>query len=197
MNVQCQLNQLRGLIQLLRVEDENSDDDSDSDPILPSTTSVPSGPGCIKPKSSAESEPKQPKPSPYEKIDNGAEQLGWEDEGGVEEPFDLPQPEFKISYKQAVTTEDLYLGMSNKSPATASCEDIVLEIKLPDETVGIEMMTLNVTEKEVHFASPQYKTTIPLPYSVDPNQGKAVYNNDHKILKLTLRMKRELDFVNF
>lgn len=194
MNVDCQLNQLRGLMQLLRAEDEDSSD-SESEHILGAkkVTSLEAtgGPGAIKPKPKTESEAN--KPSPYDKLEDDVEKWDQLDEIHA----NLPQPEFKVSYKQAVTTEDLFLGMSNKTPSTVSCEDIVLEIKLPEETVGIDGMTLNVLENEVQFQSPKYQAKIPLPHPVDPNKGKAVYNNDHRVLKLTLRLKREYDYVNF
>ena len=33
---------------------------------------------------------------------------------------------YDVVYKQAVSTEDVFLGMGNKSPTTASCEDIIV-----------------------------------------------------------------------
>lgn len=33
---------------------------------------------------------------------------------------------YEMVYKQAVSTEDVFLGMGNKSPTTASCEDIIV-----------------------------------------------------------------------
>lgn len=33
---------------------------------------------------------------------------------------------YEIVYKQAVSTEDVFLGMGNKTPTTAGCEDIVV-----------------------------------------------------------------------
>lgn len=198
MNVECHLNQLRGLMQLLRTEDENNSDSEGESNTSPEQAV---GPSAVKPKkSSSEEKPKEP--SPYEKVEDTSScarknPQSWDEIEEEELENQYAQPEFKISYKQAVATEDLYLGLSNKTPSTASCEDIVLEIKVPDETVGIDGMTVDVTEKEVLFQSPKYRTKIPLPYEVDPNKGKAIYNSDHKILKLTLRMRRELDFVNF
>ena len=37
---------------------------------------------------------------------------------------------YDIVYKQAVTSEDMFLGMSNKTPATASCENMVVSVNL-------------------------------------------------------------------
>ena len=33
---------------------------------------------------------------------------------------------YDIVYKQAVTSEDMYLGMGNRTPATSSCEDMIV-----------------------------------------------------------------------
>lgn len=41
------------------------------------------------------------------------------------------QPDYEITYKQKVTTEDIFLQMGNKTPSTASCEDMVVKIILP------------------------------------------------------------------
>ena len=33
---------------------------------------------------------------------------------------------YDIVYKQAIATEDMFLGMSNRTPSTSSCEDMVV-----------------------------------------------------------------------
>ena len=45
---------------------------------------------------------------------------------------------YDIVYKQAVTSEDMFLGMSNKTPATASCENMTVS------ALYISYLTLNV-----------------------------------------------------
>lgn len=49
-------------------------------------------------------------------------------EGIVYDTKDDPriEPEYDISYKQKITTEDVFLQMGNKSPATASCEEMIV-----------------------------------------------------------------------
>ena len=37
-----------------------------------------------------------------------------------------PQPEYDMVFRQAVSAEDVYLGMGNKNPTTASCEELVV-----------------------------------------------------------------------
>ena len=35
---------------------------------------------------------------------------------------------YEILYKQAVTSEDMFLQMGNKTPLTSSCEDMVVSV---------------------------------------------------------------------
>lgn len=107
------------------------------------------------------------------------------------------QPEYQIVYKQAVTTEDIYLQMGLKTAATSSCEDMVIDIQLPEEIVTIDSMDLDVEADSIHLQTPVYRLKLSLPHKIDPKKGKAAFDSDKKLLKLTLRMKRELDFVNF
>ena len=37
-----------------------------------------------------------------------------------------PQPEYDMVFRQAVGAEDVFLGMGNKNPTTASCEELVV-----------------------------------------------------------------------
>ncbi|XP_031638736.1 protein PIH1D3 [Contarinia nasturtii] len=106
-------------------------------------------------------------------------------------------PEYRIVYKQSVTPEDMYLQIGNKTAATASCEEMCLEIILPNETVGIDRMQLDVTTNEIDLQTPMYRLKLPLTQPTDPDRGKAHWDSNEKILRLTLRMKREYDFINF
>lgn len=106
-------------------------------------------------------------------------------------------PEYRIVYKQLVTPEDIYLQMGNKTAATASCEEMCVEILLPNETVSIDRMELDVSSQEIDLRTPNYRLKLPLAQPIDPDRGKASWDNEKKTLRLTLRMKREYDFINF
>lgn len=106
-------------------------------------------------------------------------------------------PEYRIIYKQAVSPEDIYLQIGSKTSSTASCEEMCLEIQLPDETVGIEHMELEVNPTEIDLKTPVYRLKLPLVQTVDPDYGKAQWDGEQKILRLNLVMKREYDCVNF
>lgn len=115
-----------------------------------------------------------------------------------EELLDMRKhPEYVITYKQAVKTEDIYLQMGLRTSSTASCEDMVIEIDLPEETVKIDQMDLNVESQEINLQTPVYRMKLPLPQKIDPKKSRAEYDVDKKILKLTLKLNREYDFINF
>lgn len=106
-------------------------------------------------------------------------------------------PEYRIIYKQSVAPEDIYLQMSNKTASTASCEEMCMDILMPNETVSIDRMELNVTAHEIDLRTPIYRLKLPLVQPTDPDRGQAKWNDNEKMLRLTLRMKREYDFINF
>ncbi|XP_074650805.1 dynein axonemal assembly factor 6-like isoform X2 [Tubulanus polymorphus] len=106
-----------------------------------------------------------------------------------------PQPEYEIIYKQSVNSEDIYLQMGNKTPSTASCEDMVIKIKLPG-TMAKEM-DLDVKQKFLDLRTNKFKLGLHLPHSVDHKNGRAQWDADKQTLTVTLRMNREYDFANF
>lgn len=125
----------------------------------------------------------------------------WEQQEALLNDIDLENrctPEYRIVYKQSVTPEDIYLQMGNKTSATASCEEMCVEILLPNETVCkcIDRMELDVASHEIDLRTPNYRLKLPLVQPIDPNRSKASWDNEKKILRLTLRMKREYDFIN-
>ncbi|XP_026572399.1 protein PIH1D3 [Pseudonaja textilis] len=105
------------------------------------------------------------------------------------------QPEYEIVFKQQVRAEDLFLGMSRKDPSTACCEDMLIKIKLPDTKASD--ITLDIQEKLLDFRSPQKRLLLHLPHPVDATKGRAHFLSEQSTLEVTLRMKRELDFINF
>ncbi|XP_017109480.2 dynein axonemal assembly factor 6 [Drosophila bipectinata] len=106
-------------------------------------------------------------------------------------------PEYTMTYRQAVGTEDVFLQMGNRTGSSASCEDLVLEISLPDEEMSADKMQLDLQETELDLRTCLYRLRLPLPHPVDVDRCRAKYDNEMKKLQLLLRLKRELDFVNF
>lgn len=185
---------LKNLFDECRVNEGDSTD-SDSDGAAPDF-----GPSSVKPRKTEFV--KTLENSLLKKIDedpniNSMEE--WEQQQKSDEEFldTRKQPDYTIAYKQAVTTEDIYLQMGLKTPATSSCEDMIIDIQLPDESVKIDQMELNVEADAVHLQTPTYRLKLSLPHRIDPKKGRAAYDSEKKVLKLTLRLNRELDFVNF
>ncbi|KAH8269939.1 hypothetical protein KR018_000058 [Drosophila ironensis] len=106
-------------------------------------------------------------------------------------------PEYTMTYRQAVGTEDVFLQMGNRTGSSASCEDIVLEILLPGEEMAVDKMNLSLQEKELDLGTCLYRLRLPLPHPVDVDKCQAQFDSELRKLRLTLRLKRELDFVNF
>lgn len=100
-------------------------------------------------------------------------------------------PDYNIIYKQTVSPEDIYLPISDKTPATIHCEEICIEIHLPNETVNIDQMELDVRDTSVDLQTPIYRLNVPFPQQIDPDHGKAEWHEAKKLLMLTLRTKQK------
>lgn len=187
---------LKNLFEQCNINKEGSSD-SENEGDFPGASQ---GPSCVKPRACEAKRTlenlllKQVEPEPGVQSMEEFDQQQREDE----ELLDTrKQPEYVITYKQAVTTEDIYLQMGMKTPATSSCEAMVIEIDLPEEAVKIDEMDLKVEAKEIQLMTPVYRLKLPLPCRVDPKKSRAEYDVDKKVLKLTLKMIRDYDFINF
>uniref|UniRef100_A0A8D0HR31 Dynein axonemal assembly factor 6 n=1 Tax=Sphenodon punctatus TaxID=8508 RepID=A0A8D0HR31_SPHPU len=113
-----------------------------------------------------------------------------------DDPWDpREQPEYEILFKQKVGAEDIFLGMSRKDPSTACCEEMLIKIKLPDSKASD--ILLDVQEKILDLRTPKIKLLLHLPHPVDNKSGKACFLSEKETLEVTLRMRRDLDFINF
>lgn len=205
---------LKLLQDLLKDPEENSDSEPDDRlPTCPKKTPTPSsnpiqGQSTAKSSTSASAElSKLSGQDLNRRLGNFAEHppppqtlSEWEEQEALlndSEFEDRLTPEYRIVYKQSVTPEDIYLQMGNKTAATSSCEEMCLEILMPKETVTIDRMELDVSPNEIDLRTPIYRLKLPLVQPTDPDRGKASWDDSRKILRLTLRMKREYDFINF
>ena len=57
-------------------------------------------------------------------------------------------------FKQAVGAEDVFLGMGNKNPTTASCEDLIVRIKLP--STQAKDIDLDIKESFLDCRAPKW-----------------------------------------
>lgn len=179
---------INALAGLLKPQHDESDDDDQ-----PTSSAAKLGPGSIGPpvKQGTKKVPDQKKDTKdiwnAEEVPEGAE---FED--GYDDP--RPQPEFDIIFKQAVTTEDMFLQMGNKTPSSVCCEDMLVKITLPDTKLAD--VDLDVKDKYLACRTPTYKLGLHLPHPVDSKNGKAQWDGTKELLTVTLRIVREYDFLN-
>lgn len=85
--------------------------------------------------------------------------------------------------------------MGPKTPSTASCEDMIVTVKLPDERFSA--IDLDLTKDRVIVKGFLYKLDLHFPHTINPNRSNAKWDQSKEELVLTLRMCREFDFINF
>lgn len=99
------------------------------------------------------------------------------------------RPKYEFLYRQAVGTEDAYLGSNDKDPSSTCCEDIVLRVELPG-TQKIGDLDLDVQATHVRLESALYKLSMYLPHRVDEEKGAAKWDSKKETLTITLRIIR-------
>ncbi|WAQ98438.1 DAAF6-like protein [Mya arenaria] len=171
-----------------------ADEDSDSDEEKPQSSIAQLNPGNIGPEKKAGTTEKEEKVKKNTKDIWDAEEV--QEGAEFESMYDpRPQPDYDIVYKQAVTSEDMFLQMGNKTPATSSCEDMVVKVKLPDTKIAD--VALDVKTKFLDCRTRKYFLGLHLPHPVDSKSGKAQWDGKTETLSVTLRLKRDYDFMNF
>jgi hypothetical protein len=72
---------------------------------------------------------------------------------------------------------------------------------MPEEEAGAPDIDAQVecARNTLEVKSPRYKLTLPFPHPVDPdtNSHRAQWNFNKRELIVTVRIRRELDYVNF
>ncbi|KAL4708117.1 hypothetical protein ACJJTC_009896 [Scirpophaga incertulas] len=112
--------------------------------------------------------------------------------GGV---MNRKTPVYTMNYQQSVTAEDVFLQIGHKTPSSASCEILVVRIKMPGDKK--ENVDLAVDCTSVTVNSSQYHLKLPLPHEINPDTSKAEWDTPKETLVLGLKLSREFDFVNF
>lgn len=185
------LSLLKGLQNLLK---QSEDSDSCSEDGRPPSTSAPAP-------SAAPSAAPSTYQNPYKAIPQPSYSMAdWNHDNSTDlTALDiLPVPEYQITYKQQVKTEDVYLQMGPKTPSTSSCEDLIIKVHLPnDKTESAAQMQLELEERQLTLRTKSYLLHLPLPQPIDPDKGHAKWDIQAETFTITLRMQRELDFVNF
>ncbi len=100
-----------------------------------------------------------------------------------------PTPRYEFSYKQAVGTEDTFLGLGDKTPLSQDCTHLVVKIHFPGSTM--KQLDLDVTKNRIMAASRTHRLFTYLPCDVDESNGKAQFDGKKEVLTVTLPIVRE------
>lgn len=102
-----------------------------------------------------------------------------------------PAPRYEISYNQTVGTEDTFLGLSGKSPASSDCNKLVIKIHFPGESM--RDINLDVTSNRIVAESKFLALFTYLPVSVVHEKGSAKFDSSKHVLTVTLPIKDEFE----
>lgn len=144
-------------------------------------------PGMIgPPKKALAAKPKAKKPVDGNEI--------WDAATVDDEPDEIddgrPQPEYEIIYKQAVSPQDMFLGVDFTRHPGISCSDaLVLQVTLP--ATKLADIELDVRTTYVRVQAPKFKLKAWLPEKVDENKGNAKWDGDKERLLVTLPIVRD------
>ena len=95
-----------------------------------------------------------------------------------------PCPRYEISYKQTVGTEDTFLGLSNLSPASFDCTDLVIKIHFPGSTM--KDLDLDVTRDRIKAESKHFRLFTYFPVKVKHEKGCAKFDSKKEVLTVTV-----------
>lgn len=100
-----------------------------------------------------------------------------------------PKPKYEVLYKQNVTTEDIYLGLSEKDPSSNSCDQLIMKVYLPN--TNLKEIGLEVREQSLHLTTPQYLLNHILQYKVFKDKTEAKWDKNKGLLQLTFFIKKK------
>ncbi|ODN04237.1 Protein PIH1D3 [Orchesella cincta] len=184
------------LASMLQSCDPNYVDDSDDSDIEGTCTSKLTGPGQIG-ANKCEMESGKSKPEGLNKSEIWSPiEVGNDARSNQNAKDGRKTPKYDMFYRQSVTSEDIFLQMGNKTPSSASCENLVVEIHLPQED-DFNNIQLNLKEQAIDLRSPSHFLYLGLPHPINTNAGHAKWDKDAEKLIVTLKLARELDGLNF
>ena len=112
----------------------------------------------------------------YEEIPN--------EEDLIDKYDNRPAPKYEFFFKQIVGSEDVFLGLSDKSPSAADCTHLVIKIHFPGATM--KDLDLDVTKNRIKASSAKFKLFTYFPLTVDSEKGVAKFDPKKDLLSVTL-----------
>ena len=87
-------------------------------------------------------------------------------------------------YKQKVSPEDVYLGLSDLDPSSRCCQDLLIKIFLPETKQ--KDITLDVEPTILRLQAPNFALILPLPHTVQDKNGNAKWDPIKNTLDISL-----------
>jgi dynein assembly factor 6, axonemal len=108
----------------------------------------------------------------------------------VEDTHDKrPRPKYNILYKQLVGSEDVFLGLGDKTPGSTDCSHMTVKVDFPGHTM--KDLDLDVSKHKLRAESNKMLLSIFLPLPVDSDHGSAKWDAKKEQLIVTLPIIRD------
>ncbi|XP_063233795.1 dynein axonemal assembly factor 6 [Bacillus rossius redtenbacheri] len=192
-----QVSDIRKIAELLKKGEDSSSDSEDDVPRGRHKSLCTMGPGDVGAARPAEADPL------------AIWRQGEADELPATADDPRPQPRHELLYRQRVGAEDVFLQLGAKTPASASCEALVVRVELPGERRDAVQLQASgflppapflagtlVTREQLTVRSPRHFLHLPLPHPVKPDGARASWDPHTSTLTVAVDMDRELDFLN-
>ncbi|CAL1293588.1 unnamed protein product [Larinioides sclopetarius] len=181
-----QTSDIRQLVNLLNLEEENDSDIDESDCKLSRNKS----PYLEQMYENFEnkSQTKTEKiPNHYSKLEKSKDI--WSDDEIPDEEYDEIQtkeePKYEMLYQQDVTPDDIFLQLEGKGPGSNSCKCLLVKIKLEDVNSNDEII-LKISDLSLICKTDKNYLDLNLPKPVDPEKCSAKWNQTNRILEVKL-----------
>ncbi|KAJ3318334.1 Protein pih1d3 [Boothiomyces sp. JEL0866] len=112
-----------------------------------------------------------------------------------EDEVDLPveafdpreEPEYELKYVQKVSSEDMYLGMSGRTPSIGHSDNLSITVKLPD--AQFKDISISITKSVLEVMTPAKKLKLFFPRPVQDEKGTAKWESDTCTLKINVPLE--------
>ena len=95
-----------------------------------------------------------------------------------------PRPHYDIFFKQDVYSQDVFLGLGEKTPSSTDCTHMTVKVRFPGHQM--KDLDLDVTKHKLRAESRTHLLSIFLPLPVDHDQGSAKWDAKKDTLIVTL-----------
>ena len=100
-----------------------------------------------------------------------------------------PRPKYDIFFKQDVYSQDVFLGLGEKTPSSTDCTHMTVKIQFPGHTM--KDLDLDVTKHKLRAESRTMLLSTFLPLPVNSDQGSAKWDAKKETLIVSLPIVKD------